>query len=155
MINAESFRQKIKERIDKLTVQITDEVQSVLELELQKENVSIPCTITLNSLCSNNQDIVKIVLNLIGFSIVKIENVDDCIDVSIDFSEVKNKNNEYEKLVEHINKMHKIKYSDMNINCNDPYNYPSITNQPYPTYTPGYPYTGTAISGLRMNNSTP
>lgn len=91
MVNAENFRTKIKEQNDKIADEISVHIQSVLSAELEKEEVKVPFYMYLNKQCSDNQDIVRAVMNTLGFKVLETENSTNGMSAKIDFSSVQNK----------------------------------------------------------------
>lgn len=91
MVNAENFKTKIKEQNDKIADEISVHIQSILSLELEKDEVKVPFSMYLNKQCSNNQDIVRAVMNTLGFRVVECENSTQGLSVKVDFSSVQNK----------------------------------------------------------------
>ena len=90
MINAESFKKKIKERTERLTEEISIHIQEVLKEELNKENVQVPFTVHLNSTCNDNIDIVRSVCNMLGFvSTVEQEHVGG-LKITLNFTNILN-----------------------------------------------------------------
>lgn len=91
MVNAENFKTKIKEQNDKIADAISVHIQSVLSTELEKEEVKVPFIVYLNKQCSDNKDIVRAVMNTLGFRVVECEESSNGISIKIDFSSVQNK----------------------------------------------------------------
>lgn len=107
MINAENFKTKLKEQNDKLTDQISVHIQSVLSKELEKDEVQVPFTIQLNEQSTKNLDIVRAVMNTLGFRVVQHEENSQGISIKLDFSSVQNKRTgelSYNELNELLNK---------------------------------------------------
>lgn len=90
MINAENFKTKIKEQNDKIADEISVHIQSVLSKELEKDEVKVPFVVFLNKQCANNTDIVRAVMNTLGFRVVENEESTQGISVKLDFSSVQN-----------------------------------------------------------------
>jgi len=126
MVNAESFKQKIKERTEKLTEEISAYIQTVLNNELQKDNVQVPFIIGLDKLCKDNIDIVKSVANILGFKVtIEEEHSFSGIKVKFDFTTVVNNKAHVENLSDMIRKASDI----MDAKNQNPLNVPDFYSQ--------------------------
>lgn len=105
MINAESFKQKIQERNDKLAEEISLYIQTVLKSELEKENIQVPFSIELDKRCKENVDIVRSVCNLLGFKTTVDNENKDGIVVTLSFSTVENRKAHEMELAEMMRKV--------------------------------------------------
>jgi len=131
MINAESFRKKSKDIEDKEREVISGEIQKVLEVEMSKDVVQIPCNLVLKNV--SNVKLIKEEFTKLGFNCtIKIENT-NYVEVQIDYQKLEMCTDE--DLIKTLQERYKIP---------NPYLIPPYQTNPYIMYGTG---TGAQIIG--------
>lgn len=123
MINAETFKQKIQERTDRLAEEIAEYVQTVLKKELEKENIQVPFSIELDKKCKENVDIVRSVCNLLGFKTSVDREQHNGIVVTLNFTTIENRKTSEMELSEMMRRVSSIMESQESRSAKDYYSY--------------------------------
>ena len=123
MINAETFKQKIQERTDRLAEEIAAYVQTVLKKELEKENIQVPFSIELDKKCKENVDIVRSVCNLLGFKTTVDSEKHNGIVVTLNFTTIENRKTSEMELADMMRRVSSIMESQESRSAKDYYSY--------------------------------